>query len=43
MVNLGMIDTIGSGIRKMFMIQKEKFFPLPEYDFSDNKVKLTIT
>ena len=43
MVNLGMIDTIGSGIRKMFKIQRNKFFPLPEYDFSDCKVKLTIT
>lgn len=42
MVNLSLIDTIGSGIRKMFEIQKSKFFPLPEYDFSDNKVKVTI-
>ena len=43
MVNLSLIDTIGSGIQRMFDIQKKKFFPLPEYDFSDNKVKLTIT
>lgn len=43
MVNLNMIDTIGSGIRKMFVIQKNKFFPLPEYNFSDNKVKVQIT
>ncbi|MDD4151576.1 MAG: putative DNA binding domain-containing protein [Candidatus Gracilibacteria bacterium] len=42
MVNLKMIDTIGSGIRKMFIIQKNKYFPLPEYDFKDNKVSLTI-
>ena len=42
MVNLNMIDTIGSGIRKMFVIQKNKYFPLPEYDFSDNKVKVQI-
>lgn len=42
MVNLNMIDTIGSGIRKMFISQKTKFFPLPEYDFSNNRVKLTI-
>jgi len=42
MVNLNMIDTIGSGIRKMFFIQKNKYFPLPEYDLSGNKVKLTI-
>ena len=43
MVNLNMIDTIGSGIRKMFVIQKNKFFPLPEYDFSNGKVTVQIT
>lgn len=43
MVNLNMIDTIGSGIKKMFIIQKRKYFPLPEYDTLDNKVKVTIT
>ena len=42
MVNLNMIDTIGSGIRKMFFIQKNKFFPLPEYDLSGNRVKVTV-
>jgi len=40
MVNLKMIDTIGSGISKMFRIQKEKFFPLPEYSFDDESVKV---
>lgn len=43
MVNLNMIDTIGSGIKKMFTIQRNKFFPLPEYDLSKHSVKLTIT
>lgn len=42
MVNVNMIDTIGSGIRKMFLSQKKRFFPLPEYDFSGNRVKLVI-
>ncbi|MBE9468143.1 MAG: putative DNA binding domain-containing protein [Bacteroidetes bacterium] len=42
MVNLNMIDTIGSGIRKMFVIQKNKYFPLPEYDFSNTKVQVQI-
>ena len=42
MVNLNMIDTIGSGIKKMYSIQSKKFFPLPEYDLSNNKVKVTI-
>ncbi|MBW7869166.1 MAG: putative DNA binding domain-containing protein [Brumimicrobium sp.] len=40
MVNLNMIDTIGSGIKRMFNIQRNKFFPLPEYELSDNKVKV---
>ncbi|MDH8701236.1 ATP-dependent DNA helicase RecG [Dysgonomonadaceae bacterium PH5-43] len=43
MVNLNMIDTIGSGIKKMYNIQRYKFFPLPEYDLSENKVKVSIT
>lgn len=42
MVNLNMIDTIGSGIRKMFISQKNKFFPLPEYDLRNNQVSVTI-
>lgn len=41
MVNLNMIDTIGSGIKKMFNIQRHKFFPLPDYDLSADKVKAT--
>jgi ATP-dependent DNA helicase RecG len=38
MVGLGMIDTIGSGIKKMFKLQEDKFFPLPIYNLGDNKV-----
>jgi ATP-dependent DNA helicase RecG len=43
MYNLKMVDTIGSGIKKMFNYQKERFFPLPEYDLSNSKIKVTIT
>ncbi|GAA5220071.1 RNA-binding domain-containing protein [Membranihabitans marinus] len=43
MVNLNMIDTIGSGIKKMFIIQKNKYFPLPDYDFSNEKITVKIT
>lgn len=32
MVNLNMIDTIGSGIRRMFLRQRERSFPLPDYE-----------
>ena len=42
MFNLKMVDTIGSGIRKMFMHQKERYFPMPEYDLSESKVVLTL-
>jgi ATP-dependent DNA helicase RecG len=35
MVHLNMIDTIGGGIRKMFEKQKQRFFPLPDYDLSE--------
>jgi ATP-dependent DNA helicase RecG len=43
MVNLDMIDTMGTGIRRMFMEQRKRYFPLPEYDLTDpNHVYLTI-
>ena len=42
MRNLNLVDTIGSGIRKMFQAQRERLFPLPEYDFADNRVSLTL-
>ena len=42
MFNLNLVDTIGSGIIKMFHAQKNKFFPLPDYDVSNEKVKVTI-
>ena len=32
MVALNMIDTIGSGIKKMFEYQRNRFFPMPDYD-----------
>ncbi len=42
MINLNLIDTIGSGIVKMFTIQSKKYFPLPEYELSNDSVKVTI-
>ncbi|MCK4406662.1 MAG: putative DNA binding domain-containing protein [Bacteroidales bacterium] len=43
MVNLNMIDTLGYGIHSMYLAQRERYFPLPEYDLSQTqKVKLTI-
>lgn len=43
MYNLKMVDTAGGGIRKMFNYQRERFFPLPEYDLGNGKIKVTIT
>lgn len=43
MVGLKMVDTIGSGIRKMYDFQRKRLFPLPDYDLSDNRVEVMIT
>ena len=42
MVELGIVDTIGSGIRRMFNKQRDRLFPMPDYEFGDNRVKVTI-
>lgn len=43
MRNLNMIESEGGGIKKMFINQRVRFFPMPEYDFSEGKVRVTIT
>ncbi len=42
MRNLDMVDTIGSGIKRMFRNQRERFFPMPEYDLQRGEVKTTL-
>ena len=43
MVKFHMIDTATSGIKKVYRIQKEKYFPMPDYDFSTaNQVSVTV-
>lgn len=43
MVKFHMIDTATSGIKKVYRIQKEKFFPLPDYNLSNvNQVSVKI-
>ena len=42
MVNLGMIETIGSGIKKIFQLQQERYLPLPDYYMTDN-VEVVLT
>jgi len=42
MVNLNMIDTVGSGIKRMFRLQSQRYFPMPDYDLSGGRVKATL-
>lgn len=43
MVRFHMIDTETSGIKKIYRIQKAKYFPMPDYDFETyNQVGVTI-
>ena len=43
MVNFNMIDTIGSGIKRMFTKQRDRNFPMPEYDLGEpGRVKVRI-
>ena len=37
MANIKMIDTEGFGIHKMYISQKERFLPMPDYDKSDDE------
>lgn len=38
MRNVKMVETEGGGIRKLYIQQKNRFFPMPEYDLSNGKV-----
>ncbi|NLX00989.1 MAG: transcriptional regulator [Syntrophomonadaceae bacterium] len=43
MVQLNMIDAYGSGIKRMFIKQRERNFPMPDYDLSEaERVKVRI-
>lgn len=43
MVKFHMIDTATSGIKKVYRIQKDKFFPLPDYNFKiTNQVSVKV-
>jgi ATP-dependent DNA helicase RecG len=43
MVKLNMIDTIGSGIKRMFTKQRQRNFPMPDYDLNEpGRVKVWI-
>lgn len=43
MVNLNMIDTLGYGIHRMFLEQRKRFFPMPQYNLQNpSQVELII-
>jgi len=42
MVSLNMIDTVGSGIKKMYITQRRRFFPMPDYRIEPDGVMVTI-
>ena len=35
MFNLNMIDTIGSGIKRIFRTQRDRYLPMPDYDLGE--------
>lgn len=43
MFQLGLIETRGGGIKKMFLNQRKRFFPLPDYEFEPDRTKLILT
>lgn len=43
MVALKLIDTVGSGIRRMFAEQRKRLFPLPDYLIESQRVEVRIT
>ncbi len=43
MMKFNMIDTQSMGIRKVYKIQQEKYFPMPDYNLSvGNQVGVTV-
>lgn len=42
MAELKMIDTIGSGIKRMFLTQWKRFMPLPDYEIGEGEVFVTL-
>lgn len=42
MVSFNMIDTVSSGIQTMFYKQKERHFPMPDYDIDENVPEVNV-
>ena len=43
MVELDLMETLNRGVRDMFRIQRERFFPLPDYDFGEQPASVGVT
>ena len=42
MVELDLIETLNSGLPKMFRLQKERFFPLPDFEFGHSPDSVSV-
>ena len=42
MVEINMIDTIGSGIKRIYSKLRQRFFPMPNYQIEPSRVQVTI-
>lgn len=43
MFQLGLVDTRGGGIKKIYTNQIKRFFPLPDYEFDEGKTRMILT
>lgn len=43
MVNFNMIDTVGRGIKKIYAEQRNRFFPMPDYDIDNEGRSVGVT
>ncbi len=43
MVNFNMIDTVGRGIKKIYTEQRNRFFPMPDYDIDNEGRTVGVT
>lgn len=42
MVELNLMETLNSGVPKMYRVQKERFFPLPDFDFAQSPASVSV-
>lgn len=43
MVHFNMIDTVGRGIKKIYTLQRDRFFPMPDYDIDKENRTVGVT